>query len=115
MPIFLTFLMWLAASAAGAVNIAWDNATPLQGQTISGTEILVDGAAIGQTSEETYAIDDSGWLPGDYNLNVRHVGTIDGSAAVSDLSNTVVHTIAQAPGVPGVAPTLRFLAMAWGA
>lgn len=106
MRISLACMMLLVAIGSQAtIDITWDNATPLANQTIDGTEIRVDASPVGTTTADTYAIDDTDWAPGDYDITVRHFGTVDGAPAVSPDSNTLVYTIA---GAPGVAPVLRF-------
>lgn len=111
---FVFVLITLAYTANAVVTVAWDNATPLANQTITGTEIFVNGSSVGATDEQTYAIDDSGWLPGVYAITARHIGTVDGIAAVSAQTSPVVYTMADS-GVPGVAPELRFHGLGRGA
>lgn len=105
--VFIASLLALSWCVTYAVTVAWDNAQPLPGQTITGTEILVDGSLVGSTDQATLTIDDSGWTPGDYAITARHVGTVDGSPASSDETPPLVYTVAGS-GVPGVAPMMRF-------
>jgi hypothetical protein len=107
MRIFSTILLACFVGAAFAVTVTWDSATPVPGQTITGTEILVDGVVAGETDQNTLAIDDSAWMPGDYAITARHVGVVDGVPSVSDETPPLMFTVPDS-GAPGVAPQLRF-------
>jgi hypothetical protein len=108
----LLFILCLLTNTSLAITIAWNNATPLAGQTIDGTQVLIDGGVVGQSATETYDADLSAYAPGQtLEFQVRHFGTVNGADAVGIATPPLAYTIPDT-GVPEVAPVLRFHSMA---
>ena len=103
--LFVGFML-ATVSHAAQLTLAWDNAQPLEGQTITGTEILIDGLVVGESQGESFTVDLSDYAlqPGDQiTFTARHVGTINQVPARSGESEPLVYTMSEALA----APTLR--------
>ena len=103
--LFVGFML-ATVSHAAQLTLAWDNAVPSEGQTITGTEILIDGLVVGESQGETFTVDLSDYAlqPGDQiTFTARHVGTINQFPARSSESEPLVYTMTESLA----APTLR--------
>lgn len=89
-------LLSMSMANAAELTLAWDNAEPLAGQEITGTEVRVDGVTIGTTEAEEFVVDLTNYPVGEsLSFTVRHVGTVNGIAAVGLETEPLIYTIAE--------------------